>query len=158
MGYQYWEEKYIAAGGAELFPDPGPFPAGRVVANTFRWNSFRIGGRAELELQRWSICSKLMFVPANYFRDDDIHYLRTDLLQDPSFIDQATGGFGVMFDATVSYRIWQGLSLEAGYRLWYIQGGIGLDYARTTQGDIASPLYQVQTLRQGILLGLQYRF
>ncbi len=158
LGYQYWEEKYIAAGGEQLYPYSGAFPSSRVVANTFRWNSFRIGARTELEVSRWTFGGKLMFVPANYFRDDDIHYLRADLLQDPSFIDQATGGFGVMFDGTVSYRVWQGLSLEAGYRLWYIQGGMGLDYARTTQGDVVSPLYNVQTLRQGILLGLQYRF
>jgi outer membrane protease len=158
LGYQYWEEKYVASGGMQLYPDSGSFSSSRVVANTFRWNNFRIGARSELEVSRWTFGGKLMFVPANYFRDDDIHYLRTDLLQDPSFIDQATGGFGVMFDATVSYRVWQGLSLEAGYRLWYIQGGMGLDYARTTQGDIVAPLYNVQTLRQGILLGLQYRF
>jgi len=158
VGYQFWQEKYIASDGVELFPDPGPFPAGRVVANTFRWNSFRIGARSEMEISRWSFGTKVMFVPVNNFRDDDIHYLRTDLLQDPSFIDQATGGFGVMVDATATWRVWKGLSLEAGYRLWYNQAGMGLDIARTTQGDVVSPLHQVQTLRQGILLGLQYRF
>jgi hypothetical protein len=158
LGYEYWQEKYIASNGQELFPDPGPFPPGRVVSNNFKWNSFRIGGRTEIELARWTLGAKLMFVPVSNFRDDDIHYLRTDLLQDPSFIDQATGGFGVMLDATVSYRIWKSLSVEAGYRLWYNQAGMGLDYARTPQGDVVSPLHQVQTVRQGLLLGVYCRF
>lgn len=158
LGYQFWQEKYIAHDGAELFPDPGAFPPGRVVANTFRWSSFRIGGRTELELSSWTVSVKAMFIPVNYFRDDDIHYLRDDLLQNPSFVDRATGGFGVMLDTTVGYRIWNGLSVEAGYRLWYSQAGMGLDTARTTQGDIISPLHQVTTLRQGVLLGLHYRF
>ena len=139
LGYQFWQEKYIASNGVEIYPDPGPFPAGRVVANTFRWNSFRIGGRAEIESSRWTLGGKLMFAPVNNYRDDDIHYLRPDMLQNPSFLDQATGGFGVMVDATVTYRIWQGLSLEAGYRLWYNQAGLGFDTAHHAGGRNLAP-------------------
>lgn len=158
VGYQSWEEKYYARGGTMLYPELWAFPAGDVLSNHFQWDSFRVGCRSELQLLRWAFAGKLLLVPVSHFHNSDIHYLRTDLLQDPSFCDQATGGYGVMGDLTVTYRVWRGLSLEAGYRLWDLESGSGLSVARTTEGDFVMPLHRAHTLRQGVLLGLQYRF
>jgi hypothetical protein len=105
-----------------------------------------------------TLAGKLLVVPVNRFQNYDIHFLRPDLLQDPSFFDRATGGFGMRLDATLSYQVWRGLSLELGYRLWKNRAGLGFTTSRSPEGDSLSPLHQVETLRQGLLLGLQWRF
>lgn len=159
VGYQFWEEKYMARGGVSLYPDSYVFPPGDIISNHFRWDSFRLGCRSAWQLPpSWILAGNLMFVPTNRFQNTDVHFLRTDVLQDPSFFDQATGGFGVQFDVTASYRVWEGLFLEAGYRLWAMETGLGLSTARLPEGDLISPLHRASTLRQGLLLGMQYRF
>jgi hypothetical protein len=45
---------------------------------------------------------------------DDVHHKRTDLRHDPSFHDEADGGVGVQLDGGLVYRLWRGLSVEAG--------------------------------------------
>lgn len=86
LGYQHWEEKYIATEGRQTV-DPfnlvglGPFAnQGRGISQKDTWDSLRVGVRARIEpFPKLSIKSRLMFVPWTHYESDDIHYLRSDL-------------------------------------------------------------------------------
>jgi hypothetical protein len=60
---------------------------------------------------------------------DDVHHKRTDLRHDPSFHDEADGGVGVQLDGGLVYRLWRGLSVEAGYQYWRVKSGGGTSTA-----------------------------
>ena len=92
LGWQYWSEKYVAQGGVDLFPGDRAFPPGDVIASRFSWDSFRLGLRSLWQInEQWSLKGRFYFIPYTEFENNDIHYLRTDLLQDPSFLDRAHG-------------------------------------------------------------------
>src|SRR5262249_8977274 len=97
LGYQHWREKYVAHGGVDVLPGGRPLPSSSsVLSNDFTWDSFRLGARTQLAGERWDWQTRVLFIPATNFRDSDVHFLRDDLRQDPSFVDRATGGFGVL--------------------------------------------------------------
>ena len=158
IGYQHWQERYLANDGVDLFPGDRVFPQGRIGENRFSWDSLRIGARARVAYPVWSLEGRIHAVPTTSFRDIDIHFLRDDVLHDPSFIDRASGGSGVMGDVTLRYRLWRGLQLEAGYRWWSLSSGAGQTTTRTPSGDLLSPLNDARTLRHGLTVGLLYQF
>lgn len=167
IGYQRWQETYIATRGFQT-QDPfgligfvGPFPdQGRAITEEFTWDSLRVGLRANIEdVPNWSLRARLLFVPWTHFELEDIHHLRTDLRQDPSFEATADGGFGVLFDATISYNSPWGLSIEAGYRYWDISSGNGTGTFHTVaSGDAQQPFNEANSTRHGVIIGISYRF
>ncbi|GEM_PF-1413950 len=159
IGWQYWSEKYVARGGTDVIPGDRIFPPGDVIASRYQWDSLRIGLRSLWQIhESWSLESRIFFIPYTEFTNTDIHYLRTDLLRDPSFIDRADGGLGVMADVTLAWRILPHLGLELGYRSWGIHSTDGVSFTRTPSGDFVSPLNHASTLRHGLLLGVTWRF
>ena len=87
-----------------------------MISERATWDSLRVGARASIEIfPKLSIKTRLMFVPWTHYELEDIHYMRSSHKKDPSFEAKADGGFGVMSDTTISYNIWKGLSIEAGY-------------------------------------------
>jgi Protochlamydia outer membrane protein len=159
IGWQYWSEKYVARDGVDQFPGNRLFPPGDVIASRFQWDSLRIGLRSVWQIhENWSLESRVFFVPYTEFQNNDIHYLRTDLLNDPSFVDRADGGIGIMADLTLAWRILPHLGVEAGYRVWDIRSEGGVSFTRTPTDDFASPLNHAYTIRHGLLLGLTWRF
>ena len=99
-----------------------------------------------------------MIIPWTHFKEEDIHHLRTDLQQNPSFKSKARGGFGVQLDAKLVYNFWRGLSIEAGYQYWDIRSGDGTITARGINGDVNSPFNEANSIRYGAILGINYRF
>lgn len=159
LGYQHWSEKYVAQDGTDVFPGDRVFPQGDVIASRFTWDNFRIGFRAQWQiLENLSLESRLFFVPYTEFQNTDIHYLRTDLLRDPTFIDCASGGFGYMADVTLTWEIVPRLGLELGYRIWDMHVSDGISITRTPTGDFVSGLNHANTVRHGVLLGVHWRF
>jgi hypothetical protein len=159
LGWQYWSEKYVARGGTDLFPGDRTFPPGDVIASRFAWDSFRLGLRSLWQInEQWSLKGRFYFIPYADFENNDIHYLRTDLLQDPSFLDRAHGALGFQGDLTAAWNITPNLGLELGYRFWDIRSDSGISFTRTPGGDFVSPLNHAATLRHGVLLGLHWRF
>ena len=160
LGYQHWQEKYIGTEGRQqLGGTLGPFAdQGRGISQKDTWDSLRVGVRAKIELfQKLSIKSRLMFVPWTHYESDDIHYLRSGLKKDPSFKTRADGGFGVMSDTTISYNIWKGLSVEAGYQIWDINSGSGTMTARPLNDDDSRTRFnEANTIRQGGIIGIYY--
>ena len=97
-----------------------------------------------------------MFIPWTQFKLEDIHHLRTDL--NPSGIATAGGGFGVQTDTTLSYNVWRGLSIEAGFQYWDIGSGEGTQTTRTLIGDLKSPFNGANSTRWGAIVGTNYGF
>ncbi len=159
IGWQHWSEKYVARDGIDLFPGDRAFPPGDVIASRLSWDSLRIGLRGQWQFcERGMLESRVFFIPYTDFENADIHYLRTDLLNDPSFCDHAHGGIGVQGDLTLSWKLTPHLGLELGYRAWDIRSNRGDSLTRTPDGDFVTPLNRATTLRHGALLGLHWTF
>lgn len=160
LGYQHWREKYVATRTIDLFPGTRTIDPGKALTEEFTWDSLRVGARANIEiLPKLSWGGRLVVVPWTHFQLRDIHHLRTDLRQDPSFEATADGGFGVLFDATLSYVVSRGLSIEAGYQVWDISSGEGTITARSLiLGDVREPLNEANSTRHGAMVGINYRF
>jgi hypothetical protein len=159
VGYQFWRERNVAEGGASIVPGTANFPAVPVITEQFTWQGLRIGAQGVVQFSpRWSVRARLLFLPVTHFEMKDVHHLRPDLLQDPSVIDRATGGFGVIAEARFCYWLWRGLFLELGYRIWDVTSGDGAALIRATTGATELPLNGANTTRQGLVLGLNYQF
>lgn len=162
VGYQYWRERYMAEGGSFVVPTGAvlPLPGGPVVQETFEWQGMRIGLQGIGQISdRFSFKARGVCIPGIQFRNEDIHFLRTDLLHDPSAIDRAGGGFGFIGDMRFSYWLGRGFFAEIGYRAFFAQSGIGETTIRTVNhGDLNLPFNYAQTFRQGVTLGLTYQF
>ncbi len=160
IGYQHWRETYIGKKTIDLFPGTRTIDQGNAITEDFTWDSLRLGTRVNIEiLPKFSFRGRLMFVPWTNFDLEDRHHLRTDLKQNPSFETRTRGGFGVQFDATLSYIVWRGLSIEAGYQLWDIRSGDGTITARSLiLGDVKEPFNEATSTRHGAIIGINYRF
>jgi len=163
IGYQHWREKYVATEGVQtqnLFGPIGPFAnQGKGITDEFTWDSVRMGFRVRSNLtNKLSFRGKVMFIPWTHFEEEDIHHFRTELKQDPSFKSTARGGFGVQTDTTLSYNVWRGLSIEAGFQYWDIGSGEGTQTTRTLIGDLKSPFNGANSTRWGAIVGTNYGF
>ena len=166
-GYQHWQETYVGTKGVQT-QDPfgligfvGPFPdQGKAITETFSWDSLMVGARTEIEiLPEFSFKGRFMFAPYTHFTLEDIHHFRTDLKQDPSLKAMANGGIGMLLDATLSYNVWRGLSIEAGYQYWDISSGGGtVTFHTVLFGDVDQPFNEANSRRHGAVAGINYRF
>jgi hypothetical protein len=98
-GYQYWHTEHQAVGIGQVVCDPGAIPgllcnpAGTssnegetVITNRANWHSLRMGASAEYRLTtRFSLLGTLAVIPISVFDNKDVHHLRGDLQQNPSF-------------------------------------------------------------------------
>lgn len=127
IGYQYWHEKYVAFGatgildltsfGIPIVTDNVVAGMPKVITHDYLWHSFRVGVRQEAPLFAGiRLKGKFVLIPYSWFVLKDVHHLRTDLKRNPSFRDEAEGGFGVEADFALTTTLWKGLSVEAGYR------------------------------------------
>jgi hypothetical protein len=168
VGYQYWRESYEAFGatgvGFVSFNPPVTIDAVvpsdvKVITQDFIWQSIRVGGRVNIPLPaRFGLRGEAMFIPWTSFELRDVHQLRTDLRQDPSFVQTGTGGFGYELEGALTYTIWRTLAVEAGFRYWKLESGDGDAKARTVNGTVNFKFEGATTERYGPFIGLQYRF
>ena len=94
---------------------------------------------------------------------DDIHHLRPDLSQDPSFRNKASGGQGIQLEGSFELLVWKSLKIEAGYRYWDIRSGGGDNYVFTPCGgsncvDFNGHLNDAKARRQGLFFGAGWTF
>lgn len=168
LGYQYWRENHTATGVTQVECTSALFcnPVGRVsnsgrvvISNTAAWNSFRMGLEGDYRfLSRFEIGGKVAFIPYASLSNRDIHYLRTDLAQNPSFHMTGTG-VGVNAEGTVSYMILKELYFDLGYRFWWLNVLDGQIQSFGRTGTVSTfPLVEFMSLRQGMTLGLRYTF
>jgi len=169
VGYQYWHEKYVAFGATGLL-DLTPFglpvvltegvPANvEVLTHEYLWQSLRVGLRTQFPLYSGlGLKARAIFLPWSSSDLQDVHHLRTDLKQNPSFTSHAEGGFGVQLDGALTYAVWRGLSIEAGYQYWGLDSGSGDKITRALTATVRDKLDKITIERYGPYLGLQYRF
>jgi opacity protein-like surface antigen len=160
-GFQYWHERYVAFGATSAFPSvvPAISSGQKVITQDWDWYSFRLGGRTQVPIfGGLSAKARAFVLPWSKSVVDDIHHLRSDVRHDPSFRSEADGGVGVQLDGGLTYRVWRGLSVEAGYQYWWIKSGEGTLTARTPDGDFEGKLFGNRIERHGPYVGLQYRF
>jgi hypothetical protein len=171
-GYQYWHTEYRAAGIGQVACDPGAIPgltcapAGTtsnqgeiVITNKTDWHSIRVGASTEYRLtRRFSLRGTAALIPVSILDNKDIHHLRGDLKQNPSF---SMVGYGVGADADVGVllMITKHLSAHAGYRVYYNRMLTGDLTVHPVSGpSMEFPLTQFESLRHGMTAGLSLIF
>jgi hypothetical protein len=167
-GFQYWREKYTARGFDVLLCRSVPgftcaLPTGassdaNAVTETITWKSIRFGPRVTVPfLPRLTAVGQAFYIPWTRYENTDIHHLRNDLPQDPSFKDTASGGQGVQLEAALHLRVWKMLKVEAGYRYWDLRSGSGT----ACVGDclvVIGVLNDAKGRRQGLFFGVDWTF
>ena len=157
LGYQYWQEHYIAFGATGF---PGPVPGGvKALLNEYEWHSLRVGACTRVPIYAGlSLAVRGYVVPWTFLVIEDVHYLRSDLRQDPSFRDEADGGIGWQADGALRYAITPHLSVEAGFQYWKLKSAEGVDIAYTTDGAFRQRLREATSERYGPFVGVRWRF
>ena len=160
VGYQYWREQYEASGVQNLLAGASLFPGVTAITQTNTWNSIRIGIRATVPLfSRLALKGNAFYIPFTSYRNEDIHHLRSDLRQDPSFLTAATGGSGVQLEGSLMVRVWRRLTVEAGYAYWDLRSGSGTLEAFDSHGTVGVARHNEEnTRRQGVFFGANWIF
>jgi len=168
VGFQYWREKQVGRGIRQVEcttsvlcnpPNTTGFNGEPVITNRLEWYSLRLGSDVEYRItRRVSVDAKLVFLLSR-MHNEDIHNLRTDLAQNPSF-EMSGAGVGANADVSVKVMLLQGLYLSGGYRVWFnsvlwdkdwkIYGADGT--------SVTAPLNELYTLRYGPTVSLSYIF
>jgi hypothetical protein len=161
VGYQYWQEKYVAFGIVDLLGFTGNAPTStKVITETWTWHSLRVGGRTYFPFPYGlGVRASGFVLPWSSVEVEDIHHLRTDLRQNPSVVTDATGGFGWQLEGAITYTFWRGLGVEAGYRHWKVKitgGDTTFRPVGAAQSELN--LKEASTERGGPFVGLYYRF
>jgi hypothetical protein len=172
-GYQFWHTTYQATGLTQVACDPNAIPGftcalapgqssnqgQTVITNTTNWHSIRVGASTEYRLtRRLSVLGTLAFIPASLLDNKDVHHLRGDLSQDPSF---SMVGYGVGADVDVGARfmITTNLAANLGYRMYYNRVLSGHLTTHPAVGSAESfPLTQFESLRHGFTASLSLTF
>ena len=170
-GVQYWYENYIAQGvyqvectdstGPPTFCNPVGFSGytnQAVITNKLSWSTIYVGVRSRFALsQDMSLGFLLNYSPITYLSNEDVHHLRSDLHQDPSF---SMSGFGQAIDLQLDwrYQFLEGAELRIGYRYWDRKVTNGDWYSYSSSGVSHAPLLEMHTTRKGLTLGLSVIF
>lgn len=165
-GYQYWHEQYEAFGATgffDLFGLSGPAVVDhpiKVITETYSWQSIRVGFRQFTPVWNgWGFKSNVMLLPYTWAQMTDIHWLRTDLMHNPSFASRAQGGFGFQGDVAITYSFLKYFALEVGYRYWMIDPGEGKKFTYPVDsGRLTDTLKDMKITRSGPFVGLQARW
>jgi hypothetical protein len=172
-GYQYWHTEYQAVGIGQVACDPSAIPglspcaaAGTssnqgqtVITNTTNWHSIRMGTSTEYRLtRRLSVLATLALIPISVLDNKDVHHLRGDLKQDPSF-SMVGYGVGTDMDVGARFMITNNLAANLGYRLYYNRVLSGHLTVHPVAGSSDSfPLTQFESLRHGFTASLSLIF
>lgn len=168
-GYQHWRERVSAQGVNQLTctsvgnlcsaPGSNSFSGQDAITNTVQWDSFRIGVDSEFQLlERLGLTATVAFVPYTILENKDIHYLRTDLRQDPSFTMTGTG-HGYQAEVGLQFMVIHNLYLKAGVRYWRLEVTDG-EWRNHPNGTGSSTLNlnDFSSQRYGGTFGISYSF
>jgi hypothetical protein len=166
-GFQYWRTTYEATGIDRLVCDSSvilscdpPSPTLPAIKNTTHWiTPLQIGGQLEYRiLQRVSANIKMLFSPVSGVINEDIHFQRGDLEQDPSFSMWGIGLSGTV-EPTLKIMLSRHLALMGGYRVMWNRTYYGRwEVHGLGTGSETAPLTEFQTIRHGVIVGLTGSF
>lgn len=161
-GVQYWRTTYEATGFERIVCDPmvtpctPPRSSALAITNTTHWiTPLHVGIDTEYRLTRQlSADVKLTVSPVSILYNEDVHHLRSDLQQNPSF---SMWGVGVSANAEASLKIMlsRHMALTGGYRIWWNRTYTGTweNHPISAPSDTV-PLTEFQTFRHGATVGL----
>jgi hypothetical protein len=169
VGYQRWEEEYVAKGitydtctvGGSLLgiclPAGSTLALGeKVISNKVEWDSIKLGLEGKFTFwEKLGIEASAVFIPYSDMHNEDIHHLRTDLLQ-PGFVMDGTG-IGYNFEIAATYEVLPNLFLSAGYQFWKIESDGDIE-VRGISGTSVFPLNDLDSERDGATVGLSFRY
>jgi hypothetical protein len=161
-GFRYWRTTYEATGFDRLVCDSAvtscvpQSSTALAITNTTHWiTPVQVGVDTIYRLtKRISIGLKATVSPISVLYNTDVHHLRSDLQQDPSF---SMWGAGVSAGAepTVRFMLTRYLALTGGYRVWWNRTYTGtFEVHSVAGGSQAVPLTEFQTIRHGPIVGL----
>jgi opacity protein-like surface antigen/outer membrane protease len=161
VGYNYYREKEDAYGCVQIanpFSDCIPAIPSSVLGITEddTWNSLRVGLNGEvIVLPGLSLSADAAYLPYTTFKGMDIHWLRTDVIDQSS--PESGRGSGVQLDAILSYYITPAFSVGVGGRYWAMWTS---DSAYTVIFGTPCPCQTepAKTERYGLLLQADYKF
>lgn len=164
-GIQYWRTTYEATGVNLIVCDPlvvlncssSGDPA---IKNTTHWvTPFQFGGQFQyLIMPRVTANLKMLFSPASLVFNDDIHFQRDDLKQDPSFSMWGVGLAGTA-EPSLSIMLTDRLKLTGGYRIMWNRTYYGRwEFHPIGSASETAPLTEFQTLRHGVTVSLTAAF
>jgi hypothetical protein len=168
VGFQYWQEKYTARGLDVLLCNSIPgftcaLPTGgtsnaNAITETITWKSIRLGPRVTVPVfSRLTAVGQAFYIPWTHYENTDVHLLRSDLPQDPSFKDTASGGQGIQLEGALQLRLWRSLRIEAGYRYWDLRSGGGTSCVDDCL-QVIGHLNDAKARRQGLFFGVDWTF
>ena len=165
-GFQYWQTKYEATGFTRLVCDPSVITCtpssstALAITNTTHWiTPVRVGFDTEYRLtRRVSVDLKASVSPASILYNEDVHHLRDDLQQDPSFSMWGLGG-SANAGAFFKFMLTRNLALTGGYQVMWNRTYTGTwENHPVGSGSQTAPLTEFQTLRYGPIMGLTGSF
>lgn len=165
-GFQYWRTTYEAAGihlnvcDTSIFTCGPNSPTAPAIKNTTHWiTPFQIGGKLEYRVvPRVSVNLKMLFSPISGVYNEDIHFQRSDLQQDPSFSMWGIG-IGGSAEPSISLALTRHLTLTGGYRVMWNRTYYGRwDIHPIASATESAPLTEFQTLRHGAVVALTAAF
>ncbi|TKS60404.1 MAG: hypothetical protein EWM72_01443 [Nitrospira sp.] len=170
-GLQYWRTEYEATGVRQEVCNPSGIPGLSctpnlnltgvlAITNTTHWiTPIHVGLNTEYRFTRHvSMDFKASVSPVSVLYNEDVHHLRTDLQQDPSF---SMWGLGVSANAGASlkFMLTRNLALTGGYRVMWNRTYTGTwENHPVGGGSETAPLTEFQTIRHGATVGLTASF
>lgn len=165
-GFQYWKTKYEATGFTRDFCDPSVTTCtpsrstALAITNTTHWiTPLHVGIDTEYRVtRRVSLDFKGAISPVSVMYNEDVHHLRGDLQQNPSF---SMWGVGVSANAEagLKFMLTRALALTGGYRIWWNRTYTGTwENHPIGSPSYTAPLTEFQTLRHGATIGLTALF
>lgn len=169
LGFQYWREKYearsvrqiectvvgVLCNAAGTSSNVGEL----AITNTVVWRSIRVGAEGQFDLTDWlGVEGQALFLPLAWLENEDVHHLRTDLQQDPSFSMDGLG-YGFNLEGLVKIKVFERMYLHGGYRYWWLRVADG-DWQNHPIASASSTvnLNEFRTFRHGAIAGLTYEF
>jgi hypothetical protein len=165
-GVRYWRTTYDATGLNRLVCDSTVIScvpqttSAQAITNTTHWiTPIQVGIDTEYRLtSRFSIGLKASVSPVSILYNRDVHHLRTDLQQDPSF---AMWGVGASASAepTLKFMLSRTFALTGGYRFWWNRTYTGTWETHPIGAPSqTAPLTEFQTIRHGGIVALTASF
>jgi Protochlamydia outer membrane protein len=165
-GFRYWRTELEATGFDRLVCDSNvtscvpQSSTARAITNTSHWiTPVQVGINTDYRLTgRLSIGLKASVSPISLVYNEDVHHLRSDLQQDPSFFMRGIG-VGGSAEPTVKFMLTRNLAITAGYRVWWNRTYTGTwEVHSVANGSQSAPLTEFQTIRHGPTVGLTASF
>lgn len=170
-GFQYWRTKYEATGVRQEVCNPSgipglvctpnlSLPGVLAISNTTHWiTPIHVGLNTEYRITRLvSLDFKASMSPVSILYNEDVHHLRADLQQDPSF---SMWGVGVSANAgaALKFMLTRNFALTGGYRVMWNRTYAGTwEVHPVGSGSETAPLTEFQTIRHGATVGITASF